>query len=120
MQSSWLAGPDEYESIDPHRRPGLFSEVATPTPPPLQPNSRGPQFKKPTKPDRSFTGNASNRTPRHPVYLTISEIGDHRRFEDVWIVEPDLNLGFDVYDVSGMLQFCVRDTWRLTKVLQKP
>lgn len=35
------------------------------------------------------------------AYLTISEICDHRHIEDAWIIEPDNDFGFDVYDISG-------------------
>ena len=52
--------------------------------------------------DRWSPDTGTNRMPHSPMYLTISEVGDHRQFEDIWIAEPDANLGFDVYNLSGV------------------
>lgn len=43
----------------------------------------------------------TNPIPGLSKYFTVSEICDHRDIEDAWIIEPDNDFGFDVYDISG-------------------
>ena len=64
------------------------------------------RFKEATNSRRRTRGPKSHRGRRGGLtYFTISEVGLHRRFEDAWLVEPDLDLGFDVYNLTGMLLY---------------
>lgn len=50
---------------------------------------------------------AGERTPRprgraRPTYFTVGEVGNRARSDKAtWVVEPDGNWGFDVYDITG-------------------
>lgn len=44
----------------------------------------------------------SNFKPPYPIHLSIGTVANHGSINDAWVLEPDADGGFDVYDISGM------------------
>ncbi|KAI0482086.1 hypothetical protein GGR56DRAFT_618420 [Xylariaceae sp. FL0804] len=41
---------------------------------------------------------------KQPRYYTIGAVGNHRELDDAWVVHPDGTFGFDVYQITDLLQ----------------
>jgi hypothetical protein len=61
--------------------------------------------------DGDETDSESTRTVKFPKYYTVSEVGNHIFQDSTWVVEPDGNLGYDVYRITS--QSANRKTARL-------
>ncbi|KAI0007647.1 hypothetical protein F4779DRAFT_590813 [Xylariaceae sp. FL0662B] len=44
-----------------------------------------------------------NFEPPYPIHLSIGTVANHGTTSDAWVLDPDADGGFDVYDISGIL-----------------
>ncbi|KAI1370119.1 hypothetical protein F4677DRAFT_451708 [Hypoxylon crocopeplum] len=114
MQMMDLSVPigERYTPVLPWQDASLFQDLSPPTSPIMAPKvsstaakdgSRKVAPRVAARDPASQRLQLSSRRP-YPKYFYIGSVADHRSLVDAWVIEPDDNSGFDVFDITGVLK----------------